>query len=273
MRLKGKVALITGAGRGIGRAIALAYAEEGADLAVIGPRLDDLRGVAAEAEALGRRALSRAADVSCWEQVRDAVADALAAFGRIDVLVNNAGVHGPIGPLAGNDVAGWLHAVKVNLGGVFLCCRAVLPQMMERRLGKIINLSGGGAVSARPNFTAYASSKAAVVRLTECLAEEVRPYNIQVNAMSPGGVHTYLTEEVLAAGERAGAEALAEAQRIVASGASPAPAAALAVFLASDASGPLSGRLISAVWDDWPAMAGRVQEIMAGDRYTVRRLV
>jgi len=272
MRLQDKVALVTGGGRGIGRAIALAYAKEGADLVVLAPRSDDIRATAEAVEALGRRALYLTADVACWDQVSGAVEDALAAFGRIDVLVNNAGVHGPIGPLAANDPTRWLEAVMVNLGGTFTCCKAVLTHMMSRRQGKIVNLSGGGAVSVRPNFSAYSSSKAAVVRLTECLAEEVRPYNIQVNAISPGGVHTYLTEEVLAAGELAGEEALLEARRIIETRASPGRAASLAVFLASDASGGLSGRLISALWDDWRTMPDRMDEIMASNRYTVRRV-
>ncbi|MDP2949603.1 MAG: SDR family oxidoreductase [Chloroflexota bacterium] len=274
MQLQDKVAIITGAGRGSGSAIALAYAQEGAHIVAVARTLKEIQQTAQEVQGLGRRALAVRADVSRNSEVEAMVSAALGEFGRIDILVNSAGVYGPIGPLSALDPEKWLQTIAINLGGTFLCCRAVLPAMMRQRCGKIINLSGGGAASPRPNFSAYAASKAAIVRLTETLAQEVRPHNIWVNAIAPGGVNTRLIDAVLAAGEAAGKEALEEAERLKAGQGTPLEeVAALAVFLASDASDGLTGRLVSVVWDDWRNMASQVDRIMASDLYTLRRTV
>jgi len=274
VQLQDKVAIITGAGRGTGRAIALAYAREGAHIVAVARTLEEIQQTAQEVQGLGRRALAVRADVSRNSEVEAMVSAALGEFGRIDILVNCAGVYGPIGPLGVLDPEEWLQTIAVNLGGTFHCCRAVLPAIIRQRYGRIINLSGGGATAPRPNFSAYAVSKAAVVRLTETLAEEVRPYGIQVNAIAPGGVNTRLIDAVLTAGEAAGKEALEEAKRLKAGqGTPPEEVAALAVFLASDASQGLTGRLISVVWDDWRSMASRIDRIMASDFYTLRRTV
>ena len=273
MKLKDRVAIVTGSGRGIGRAIALAMAEQGADVVVAARTLAELEGTAAEIESLGRRALIVQADVSREQEVKAMVHDALGEFGRIDILVNNAGIQGPIGPLAQVDAEEWLRCIRINLGGVFLCCQAVLPIMIDQGAGKIINLSGGGATSPRPFFSAYAASKTAIVRLTETLAEEVKQHNIQVNAIAPGVVTTRMTEQVLAAGSAAGEETLARTRRQKETGGvTPEAAAALAVFLASDESDGLTGRLISAVWDDWRSLASCPEAVMATDLYTLRRI-
>jgi 3-oxoacyl-[acyl-carrier protein] reductase len=145
--------------------------------------------------------------------------------------------------------------------------------MIRQRRGKIINLSGGGATSPLPNFSAYAASKAAIVRLNETLAEEVKGFNIQVNAIAPGAVNTRLVDEILAAGPAAGEEMLARTRRQKETGGvPPEQAAALAVFLASEESDGLSGRLISAVWDDWQSMNSHIDQIMASELYTLRRV-
>ena len=273
MRLAGRVAIITGGGRGIGRAIAVAFAQEGADVAVAARTSAEIEETVTQVRASGRKGLAVRADVADRHDVERLVRGTLDAFGRIDILVNDAGVQGPIGLLVDNDVDRWIRTVHVNLVGTFLCMRAVLPHMMERRQGKIINLSGGGAAAPRPHFTAYGASKAAVVRLTETVAEEVKPLNIQVNAIAPGGVNTRMLEQVLAAGVTVGEQALEQVRRQLESGGVPAErAAALAVFLASEESNGLTGRLISAVWDDWETMAERIPAIMATPAFTLRRL-
>ena len=274
MRLASKAAIITGAGRGIGRAIAIAFALEGADVLVASRTLSEVTATAEGVRALGRNALALNVDVSNRDEVERMVARGLEELGKVDILVNNAGTYGSIGPLVENDPEKWVRTVSINLFGAFYCARAVLPFMIRQRRGKIINLSGGGASSPLPNFSAYAASKAAIVRLTETLAEEVQPFNIQVNAIAPGAVNTRLTDAVLAAGPAAGEEMLAQARRQKEAGGVPAErAAALAVFLASEESDGLSGRLISAVWDDWENMNGRIEQIMASDLYTLRRVV
>ena len=198
---------------------------------------------------------------------------ALARFGRIDILVNNAGVQPPIGPLVDNDPQEWEQAIAVNLLGPFHCLQAVLPGMIERGQGKIINLSGGGATAPRPNFSAYAASKAAVVRLTETLAEELRPHNIQVNAIAPGAINTRMLDEVLEAGAAAGDELAAARERSQQGGTPVELAADLVVFLASERSGQLTGKLISAPHDDWRTWDdGRIEELVGSSWYTLRRL-
>jgi 3-oxoacyl-[acyl-carrier protein] reductase len=273
MKLAGKAAIITGAGRGIGRAIALAFAQEGADVLVASRTLPEVAETAEEARALGRHALALKVDVSNRDEVQRMVAQGLEEFGKADILVNNAGIYGSIGPLVHNDPEKWVQTIRINLFGAFFCARAVLPFMIRQGRGKIINLSGGGASSPLPNFSAYAASKAAIVRLTETLAEEVKGFNIQVNAIAPGAVNTRLMDEVLAAGSAAGEQMLAQTRRQKETGGVPPErAAALAVFLASEESDGLSGRLISAAWDDWESMNARIDEIMASDLYTLRRV-
>ncbi|MBM4401493.1 MAG: SDR family oxidoreductase, partial [Crenarchaeota archaeon] len=194
IKLSGKVALITGAGRGIGQALALGLSHEGADVALVARTKHELEQTAQKICGTGRRALPITADVSNSASVEHMVKNVLKEFDRIDILVNNASRQPPIGPLVENDPEEWTHAVAVNLFGAFYCIQAVLPGMIARRCGKIINLSGGGATGPRPNFSAYAVSKASIVRLTETLAEELKRFNIQVNAIAPGAINTRMLD-------------------------------------------------------------------------------
>jgi NAD(P)-dependent dehydrogenase (short-subunit alcohol dehydrogenase family) len=274
MKLRDKVAIVTGAGRGIGKAIAIAFGREGANVVAASRTLSEVSDTAKEIEALGRQCLPLRADISSRDDVEDMVYKTLEMFGRIDILVNNAGMLGPIGPLHENNIDEWIKTVHVNLIGTFLCCRAVLPAMIRQRRGKIINLSGGGAAYPKPNFSAYACSKAAVVRLTETLAEEVKDYNIQVNAIAPGAIKTRMVKQIVEAGEAAGETALADARKVLEDGgAGFEPVTSLAVFLASDESDGLTGRLISAIWDDWRSLdKDEIKEIMRKGYYTLRRI-
>ena len=274
MKLDGQVAVITGAGRGIGRAIALAYAREGAKLALAARSESELEEAVAAVSELGVEAIAVPTDVTSQQDAERLASRAVERFGRVDVLVNNAGISGPVGPLQNNDIEDWVSTITVNLTGTFLVCRAVIPVMLEQAGGKIINLSGAGATNAWSNMSAYCSSKAAVVRLTEVLAQELADKGITVNALGPGSVHTSMWDRMTEQAAEAGADFIHELGVRVTSGggASIDECAELAVWLASEESGELTGRLISATTDDFRGLPPKIPEIMAGDAYTLRRV-
>jgi len=269
------VALIVGAGRGIGEAIAKRFAAEGARLILAARTAPELDAVAEMVRAAGGTAHFVATDVTAPGEVAHLVQKSIEAFGHIDILVNAAGTYGPIGLFWEIDAHEWANAFSVNLFGPFLLCQAVLPHMIRAGRGKIINFSGGGATSPLCRFTAYGVSKTAVVRLTETLAEEVKEFNIQVNAIAPGAVDTKLQDSVLAAGERAG-DLLQRIRRLRETGEGGTPRevpAELAVFLASDDSRNLTGRLISAPNDKWESWTDeRIAQVMSQPWFTLRRM-
>jgi NAD(P)-dependent dehydrogenase (short-subunit alcohol dehydrogenase family) len=183
-------------------------------------------------------------------------------------------VYGPKAALEDAAWDEWVRAVEINLYGAVLMCRAVLPHFKQRRYGKIVQLSGGGATNPLPRISAYAASKAAVVRFAETLAEEVRGEGIDVNSIAPGALNTRLLDEVLEAGpEAVGQSFFARAQRQKEQGGAPLDrGAALAVFLGSAQSDGITGKLLSAVWDPWEALPGHAADL-EGDVYTLRRIV
>jgi 3-oxoacyl-[acyl-carrier protein] reductase len=196
MALEGQVALITGGGRGIGRATALALARAGADVAVSARTAAEIDAVAAEARSLGRRALSVRCDVTRPPDCAAAAERVVAELGRIDILVNNAGGTSQRAPLADSDPARWAETIAVNLLGVYYCTRAVLPHLIRAGHGKIINVGSGMGHGVAPGNTAYSAAKAGVWMLTQVLAQEVWPRGIDVNEVVPGPVLTRMTEGV-----------------------------------------------------------------------------
>jgi 3-oxoacyl-[acyl-carrier protein] reductase len=278
MKLGGVRAIVTGANQGLGLAVAEAFVAGGARVFVCardGGRLETaiaaLRAKAARPDAVQ----GQPADISVPDDVTRVVDSALTAFGGLDALVCNAGVYGPMGAVDQIGWGDWVHAVNVNLCGSVFCCRAVLPHFRAQKRGKIILLSGGGATKATPFLSAYAASKAALVRFGETLAEEVRGDRIDVNSVAPGALNTRLLEEVLEAGpERVGEAFYKQSVAQKESGGVPLQTgAALCAFLASSASDGITGRLISAVWDPWQDLADRRDELARSDIYTLRRIV
>lgn len=277
MTLDGRAAIVTGASRGLGMAVARQLVAEGADVLLVARDPEALRQTRTclqEQAPAGKRVLQQAADVSDPSQVEQVVRGALDGFGRVDALVCAAGVQGPIGPVEDVPFADWARTVEVNLFGSVLCCQAVLPSMRRRGYGKIVLLSGGGATRARPRFSAYAASKVAIVRFAETLADELAGTGIDVNAVAPGALNTRLLDEIERAGrERVGEAEYAALQRCRSEGGVPLETPArLITFLASAESDGISGRLISAVWDDWAALPAQRARLRDSDVYQLRRV-
>lgn len=271
MQLRGRRCLVTGGGRGIGRVIALALAREGAKVALLARTETELAATAVMVEETGAEVLKLRADVGQRQEVDAAVGKMLAAWGGVEVLVNNAGIQGPMGRVEEVDPEAWMEAIQVNLGGCFYCTRKVLPTMIAQGYGKIINLSGGGAVGPRPFFSAYSASKAGIVRFSENLAGEVAEHGIDVNSIAPGAVNTRMLDERLEAGTAVGGQEIEIDQRLLQEGGTdPERPAALVVYLASSRSDGLSGRLLAAVWDPWEDLD--IEAVMATEAFTVRRL-
>ena len=194
MQLEGKIAIVTGASRGIGREIALGFADEGADVTLCARDETRLQQLAEEITQRGRRAIAVKADVSCAADVQTVVDQTLESFGRIDVLCNNAGlaIYGDVDELDPDD---WDAVVAVNLRGPFLFSRAVLPHMKKQNYGRIVDVSSGAAVNCSAGMAVYSASKAGLNALSRTLAAEVREYDILVNAMSPGFLKTDMNPE------------------------------------------------------------------------------
>jgi NAD(P)-dependent dehydrogenase (short-subunit alcohol dehydrogenase family) len=267
--LGGQVAIVTGGGRGIGRAIALALARVGAAVAVVARSSDQLAETVSLIEGAGERAISFPADVTD-EQATDQMADDVKRqLGPVDLLVNNAGIIGPIGPVWEADADEWWECIVVNLRGPFLCARAVLPHMVARHSGRIINVSSGGGLGASP-YGSYGISKCALTRFSENLAVETKEHGISVFAIHPTFVRTAMTE---GAAELPGDDKwlgglfrrnLAEER-----GAPPERAAELVLLLASGRADALSGRFISVRYD-LADMIARSEAIRENDLYTLR---
>jgi len=268
--MRDKNVLITGAGRGIGKRLAMGFAQAGARVGLLARSQAELDLAKLEIEHAGGNALRIRADVRDLEQLIAAVERMKVVFGGLDVLISAAAVQGPIGSFLSTKPKAWSETLDINLVGAVNACRASLPPMIEKRSGKIILIVGGGSGHPRPNFSAYAASKAAVVRFAECLALEVSDHNVQINSISPGNSYTHMTDEILHAGDdRAGGKEIEDAERVrITGGVAPEKQIQLALFLASERSNHISGKLIH-VNDDWRRFE---QANMKPELYTLRRV-
>ncbi len=276
--LAGRSAIITGANQGLGKVIARAFIQAGASVLLCARDEAKLSEVVEELSTLcetGQMVESIRADVSKPEDVRRLVSTALAKFSQVQILVNNAGVYGPKGPIEGVDWEAWVQAIEINLFGSVLTARELLPHMRSNRYGKIIQLSGGGATSPLPFISAYAASKAGIVRFMETLSGEVRGVGIDVNSIAPGALNTRMLDEVLEAGpDRVGKELYGRALKQKTEGGAPLERGAeLCVFLASELSDGITGKLISALWDPWEELCEHLEDLKTTDIYTLRRIV
>lgn len=278
MKLTGKTAIITGGGQGFGKVIAEAYLKAGANIALCGRTMEVLLNAKTELQKYAQNQLQiliDVVDVTNPTSLSNFVETTYKTFGGIDILVANAGVYGTKGAIEEIDWQVWSDAIDINLKGVVLSCINVLPHFKKNKKGKIIILSGGGATKPMPYLSAYAASKAAVVRFAETLAHEVTEFHIDVNTIAPGALNTRLLDEILEAGpEKVGKEFYQQSLKQKDTGGSPLEKGAeLCVFLASDESDGITGRLISAIWDPWKTFTDHKEAIKNSDVYTLRRIV
>jgi NAD(P)-dependent dehydrogenase (short-subunit alcohol dehydrogenase family) len=297
MKLKNINALITGGSQGLGKVIAEHFLREGANVVICARNKKELSAARDELAKKfpAQKVSARTCDVSDEKQVSGLVDFALRELGSLQALVLNAGIYGPMGPTESVSLDEWRQATDINLYGVLLPCRAVIPYFkdsycssrgneaqIERKsepphvgcYKKIIILSGGGATNPLPNISAYAASKAAAVRLMETLAEELRDFHVDVNAIAPGALKTRFVDQILAAGpEKVGTAFFEKNKKWSEDGAVPLELGArLAVYLASAESDGITGKLISAQWDPWEKLH-EFKADLNSDIYTLRRIV
>ena len=267
--LTGQVALITGGGRGLGRSFAEALAAAGAAVAVTARSTEQLDETVARIAAAGGRAIAVPADVTDGKAVTRMVATVEAQLGPVDVLINNAAITTPVGPAWEVEPDAWWQCVESNVRGPFLCCRAVLPRMIARRRGRIINMASTAGLKVIRGYSAYSTGKAALLRFTENLAAETKSHGLQVFAIEPGLVRTALTEYLAESPE--GQQWLPWIRQVFAEGRDdpPARAVTLVMFLVSGRGDALTGRFLHAV-SDVTQLVQRQTEIELEDWYTMR---
>jgi len=276
MKLKNINTLITGGSQGLGKAIAGHFLREGANAVICARGEKELFATRDELakQFPAQKVFAKTCDVSNEAQVNDLVAFTLRELGPLHALVLNAGVYGPMGATESVPLDEWRRAMDINLYGVLLPCRAVIPLFKKNGRGKIVVLSGGGATNPMPNISAYAASKAAVIRLVETLAVELKSFRVDVNAIAPGALKTRFVDQVLAAGPgKVGEAFFAKNKQWAQTGAVPLELGAkLAVYLASAQSDGITGKLISAQWDPWEKLH-EFKGDLDSDIYTLRRIV
>jgi NAD(P)-dependent dehydrogenase (short-subunit alcohol dehydrogenase family) len=270
MKLAGQVAVVTGAGRGIGRAIAQAQAEAGAKVALLARTAAEIEAAAASIRAQGGVAQAYAVDILDLAAVTRVFAAVAAALGPISLLTNNAGSFGGIGPIWSVDPEVWWRDIEINVRGTFHCCRAAIPAMRAAGQGRIINMMGGGTVTSFPNGSGYATSKAGLLRFTECVSDTLEGSGVRVFGMDPGLVRTSMTEYQL--DSDAGRTYLAGLPGLFEKGIDVPPrlAAQLSVEIGSGRFDKLAGRMLMAARGDLGLSAAEVEAIVAGDQRSLR---
>ncbi len=276
--LEGRNAIITGGSRGLGFSIAQGYVLAGANIFITGRDETFLKKAERDLGKFcsnGQKVKAYVMDVSNPMEIKQTIKEAISNLGSIEILINNAGLHGGTGPLELISDDEWCLAINVNLMGSVLMCKGLIEHFKENKYGKIIQISGGGATGPMPFFSAYAASKAGVVRFIETIAEEYKEFSIYANSVSPGALNTRLTDEVLEAGPNTvGVKYYKKMQGVKSEGGAPIEkAVSLAVFLGSSNSDGISGKLISAHWDKWDKFIDNKQDLMGSDIFTLRRII
>lgn len=272
--LKGKKAIIIGGTRGIGFAITEELIRQGADAIICSRTTSQLKSATDRLKNKGQKVYGITVNAAQYSQCKKLVNFALRKFGKIDILINNAGIYGPIGKLEENNFRHWHETIKINLLGMVYCSQLVIPIMKKQKSGKIINLCGGGVGSVKPpaRFSAYFTSKMAVAGFTEVVASELDSFNIQVNCISPGGVNTFLTDYLIKQGPgKAGKEMYDTAvKQKLSGGIPPILTAQLVSFLCSEKSNHITGRLLSVKWN--PVTSLEKNTDLSDNLYKLRRI-
>lgn len=278
MLLKGKNAIITGSNQGFGKEIARKFLEEGANVLICGRTHSKLEESYAELNKItfkNQKLYSMTLDISNSEDIQAFHGYTVELFNnKIDILINNAGIYGVKGLVDSKDFELWKETIDINLLGTVNMCMVFLPELKKSK-GKVINIIGGGSMYPRKFFSAYSTSKAGVVRFSECLAEELREYEVDVNCISPGALNTRLLDEAISDGiEKVGIEYYTKAlKQKLNGGDSLENGTKLCVFLASEKSNHITGKSISAVWDEWEDLPNHIKELNCSDIYTLRRKI
>ncbi len=275
--LKNQVVIVTGASKGLGFEIAKHFLISGANLVICSRNYFQIKKAYKKLKKFknkDQKILYSATDISSYEQITKLVNLTINKLKRIDVLINNAGIYGPKGNIEKINWDEWIKTIQINLFGSIYFSRAVLPYFKKKNKGKIIQLSGGGATSPLPLISGYAVSKAAVVRFVENLSEEVKKYNIDINAVAPGPLNTDMLQEILKAGpKKVGKEFYNKSiKQKKNGGTSLGKVCELILFLGSKYSDGITGKLVSAVWDDWKNWAYNKSLLQNSDVYTLRRI-
>jgi len=277
MKAKNKNVIITGGTVGFGKALAEKFLGEGANISICSRNEQQLFDTQSEllSKFPNRIILVKKCDVSIEKDVKEFIAYSLDTFKTIHVLILNAGVYGPMGPIDTVSLDEWRKSIDINLFGVLLPCRELIPHFKQDKYGKIIVLSGGGATNPMPNLSSYATAKAAVVRLVETLSKELLSYNVDINTIAPGAMSTRMMQQVIDAGpEIVGDEFFKKNQNWKQNGATSMELGTnLAVYLSTADSNGVTGKLISAQWDDWKNFGNHLNDLQNSDIYTIRRIV
>ena len=274
---KNKVVIITGASSGLGYEISKRFLKSGASLMIcssnskkIKKAFDKLKKSCVK----GQKIIYMTTDVASATQVKKLISYSIKKYKKIDILINNAGIYGPKGNIEKINWNEWVRTIEVNLLGSVMLCKNLIPHFKRYNKGKIIQLSGGGAASPIPNISGYAASKAGIVRFVENLSSELKDYNIDINAVAPGAVNTNMLDEVLKAGpDKIGKyyykKALIQKKK---GGSSIKTACDLILFLASNYSNGIKGKLLSALWDDWNNLPLYKEILKKSDVFALRRI-
>ncbi len=275
---KNKVAIVTGASTGIGFEIAKNFIINQSNLVICSRNINSLKRsfeILNKLKKKYQKIYYLKIDVSSQTQIKKLIRFTISKFKKIDILINNAAIYGPKGNIESIDWKKWKKTIEINLFGSILLCREIIPHFKKRKKGKIVQLSGGGAAAPLPNISGYAVSKVGIVRFIEGLSQETKNYKIDINAVAPGTINTNMLNEILKAGpNKIGVKAFKKSQKQKKEGGTSfQDACDLILFLSSKYSDGISGKLISAIWDDWKIFPKYKKQLLNSDLFSLRRII